>query len=166
MTLAPHSAADVVQRSAALAAAFRSQHAPVVYVRVNLGDMLTHLADKVTRDPNAPPPPVAASELVAECGYQDGDLRITKRQWGAFTDTGLDQQLRRRAIKTLVLGGLVTNFGVESTARAARDLGYDVVFAEDAMSTVSAEMHRFAVGQIFPYLGRVRTSSEIAEGLA
>ena len=85
---------------------------------------------------------------------------------GAFTDTGLDQQLRRRGIKTLVLGGLVTNFGVESTARAARDLGYDVVFAEDAMSTVSAEMHRFAVGQIFPYLGRVRTSSEIAEGLA
>ncbi len=72
------------------------------------------------------------------------DLLITKRQWGAFHGTPLDQLLRRRGIKTIVMGGIATNFGVESTARAAIEQGYAVVFAEDAMTTMSAEMHQFA----------------------
>jgi nicotinamidase-related amidase len=55
---------------------------------------------------------------------------VTKRQWGAFYATDLDQQLRRRGIRTIVLGGIATNFGVESTARAAFDRGYELVFAE------------------------------------
>ncbi|MEH1846988.1 MAG: isochorismatase family protein [Nostoc sp.] len=164
--LAPHAASDVVKRCADLAASFRLQGSPVVYVRVDLQDMLHLPTDISTRDPNAPPPPVSASELVPECGYQDGDLLITKRQWGAFYNTGLDQQMRRRGVKTLVLGGVATNAGVESTARAAFDLGYEVVFAEDAMSSLTAEVHRFAVQHIFGLMGRVCQSSEIAEVLA
>jgi nicotinamidase-related amidase len=86
-------------------------------------------------------PPATASQLIPENGYQSGDLMITKRQWGAFYGTELDQQLRRRGIRTIILGGVATNFGVESTARAAFDRGYEVIFVEDAMTSISAEVH-------------------------
>ena len=92
---------------------------------------------------------------------QPGDLRITKRQWGAFHGTELDLQLRRRGIQTIVLGGIATNIGVESTARQGWENGYSLVFAEDAISGMSAEMHEFAVKNIFPRLGRVVPSGEI-----
>lgn len=165
ISLAPYSGSDVVARSAELAAAFRAKGAPVVYVRVDIADMIHLPTDSPTRDPNAPPPPPEASQIVPESGIQSGDLLITKRQWGAFYDTGLDQQLRRRGIKTIVLGGIATNFGVESTARAALDMGYGLVFAEDAMTTMSKEMHEFSVTQIFPRIGRVRKSAEVLEAL-
>jgi nicotinamidase-related amidase len=162
---APHSAADVVKRSAALATAFRAKGATVIYVRVDLADMLTLPVDSPTRDPNAPPPPAAASELVAEAGAHPGDLVITKRQWGAFFGTDLEEQLRRRGIRTVVLGGIATNFGVESTARAAAGLGFELVLAEDATTTFSAEAHRFAYENIFPRLGRVRSTEQVLASL-
>jgi nicotinamidase-related amidase len=165
MTLAPYLSAEIVERGAQLAAAFRQQNATVVYVRVELTDMLTLSIDTPRRDPSAPPPPPVASQIVPESGYQEGDLLITKRQWGAFYDTGLDQQLRRRGIRTIVLGGIATNYGVESTARAAFDMGYQQVFAEDAMTSVSADAHGFAVQHIFPRMGHVRKSAEILEAL-
>lgn len=166
MTLAPHTGAEVVARSAALAAAFRAQGALVVYVRVDLADMLILPSDAPGRDPKAPPPPPTASELVADSGFQAGDLLITKRQWGAFHDTGLGQQLRRRGIDTIVLAGIATNFGVESTARAAFDQGYKIVFAEDACSSVSAEAHQFAMRLPFARMGRVRSADQISAALA
>jgi nicotinamidase-related amidase len=164
-TLAPHSASDVVARAAQLAAALRSKGGTVVYVRVDVSDVLHLPVDAPTRDPNAPPPPASASELVPESGYQTGDLQITKRQWGAFYGTELDQQLRRRRIRTIILGGVATNFGVESTARAAFDRGYELIFVEDAMTSVSAAAHAFAVQNIFPRMGRVRTLEEVLKAL-
>ena len=165
MKLAPYTGAEVVARSARLAAAFRAQGALVVYVRVDLADMLILPSDAPGRDPKAPPPPPSASELVADSGFQAGDLLITKRQWGAFHDTGLDQQLRRRGIDTIVLGGIATNMGVESTARAAFDRGYKLVFAEDACSSVSTEAPQFAMTLPFARMGRVRSSDAIAAAL-
>ena len=164
-TLAPHAAGDVVQRAAKLASAVRSKGGTVVYVRVDVSDMLHLPVDTPARDPNAPPLPPTASELVADCGYQAGDLLITKRQWGAFYGTGLDQQLRRRGVRTIVMGGVATNFGVESTARVAYDRGFELVFVEDAMSSMSEEMHRFAVPSIFPRMGRVRSTEEVLQAL-
>lgn len=166
-SLAPYPASEVITRAANLAAAFRAKGAPVVYVRVDVADMLHLPTDHPTSDPGAPKPPAEASELVPESGYQPGsDLLITKRQWGAFYDTGLDQQLRRRGVDTIVLGGIATNMGVESTARAAFDLGYQIIFVEDAMTSLSADAHRFAVEQIFPFMGRVRRSAEVMDALA
>ena len=69
--------------------------------------------------------------------------------------------LRRRGIKTIILAGIATNFGVESTARAAQDLGYALLFAEDAMSSIKAELHQFSVQNIFPILGRVRSTAAL-----
>jgi nicotinamidase-related amidase len=80
---------------------------------------------------------------------------------GSFYGTQLDQILRRRGIRTIVLGGIATNFSVESTARAAMDLEYELIFAEDAMSSISEEMHSFSVENLFPRIGRVRNTQEI-----
>jgi nicotinamidase-related amidase len=165
LSLAPITGMEVAATAAKMAQAFRSKGAPVIYVRVDLNDMVYLPSDAPMRDPHAPAPPAAASELVPECGHQSGDLVITKRQWGAFYDTGLDQQLRRRGIRTIVLGGIATNFGVESTARAAFDRGYELVFIGDAMTSVSGEAHDFAVKHIFPRMGRVRSSTDIIAAL-
>ena len=80
-------------------------------------------------------------------------------------ETNLDQVLRRKGVKTVIMAGIATNMGVESTARSAQARGFDLVFAEDAMSTMSEAMHRFAVENIFPVMGRVRSSSEITAAL-
>jgi nicotinamidase-related amidase len=165
-TLAPHSATDVVARAAQLAATVRAKGGTVIYVRVDVADVLHLPVDAPMRDPNAPPPPPSASQIVPASGYQAADLLITKRQWGAFYGTELDQQLRRRKVRTIVLGGIATNFGVESTARAAFDRGYELIFVEDAMSSLSAAAHEFAVQNIFPRMGRVRASEEVLKQLA
>jgi len=161
-TLAPHSSKLVVENGARLADAVRRNGGTVVYVRVLVNELQHSQADiTVGRDPSAPPLPPEAWEIVAAAGLQADDIVIDKRQWGAFHGTSLDQQLRRRGIRTLILGGIATNFGVESTARAAHDLGYALVFAEDAMSSVKEEMHQFAIQNIFPVLGRVRSTADM-----
>jgi len=100
------------------------------------------------------------------CCTVPGDIAILKRQWGAFHGTELDLQLRRRGIRTIVLAGIATAVGVESTARFAWELGYDIVFAEDATSGPDAAMHANSFGKVFPRLGRVRTTADVLAALA
>jgi nicotinamidase-related amidase len=163
--LQPHAAPAIMGNSAKLAAALRSAGGALVFVRVDLADMIHQPADSPTRDPNAPKPPAEASELSSDSGYLPGDIVVTKRSWGAFYGTELDQLLRRRGIRTIVIGGVATNIGVESTARAAYDRGYHLVFVEDAMSTLSPEWHRFAVENIFPRMGHVRSTEQVLAAL-
>src|SRR5436190_10356583 len=162
----PHAAADVVARSARLADAFRRAGATVVLVNVAFAadrrDMLTPPVD--SPNPPAQPPP-DWSQIVPEVGPRDGDLLITKHQWGAFYGTELDLQLRRRGVRTIVLCGIATNFGVESTARDAWERAYEIVFAEDAMSGLTAEAHQFAISTIFPRLGRLRSTDQILSAI-
>ncbi|MGG8406536.1 cysteine hydrolase family protein, partial [Streptomyces sp. 12297] len=89
-----------------------------------------------------------------------GDVVIVKRTIGAFQATGLDEALRSRGVDTVVMAGLVTNMGVESTARVASDHGYEVEFVEDAMSGFAADEHAFAVQRVFPRFGAVRNTSD------
>ena len=78
----------------------------------------------------------------AALGATDSDIEIIKRQWGVrFTVRIWSLQLRRRGIDTIVLCGISTNIGVESTARNARELGFNLVIAEDACGAASAEQH-------------------------
>jgi nicotinamidase-related amidase len=161
--LAPHAAADVVRNGVKLADALRAKGGLVVFVRVKVTETLSLPVDAPhPRPANIPP---EASELVAELGVQPSDVVITKRQWGAFYGTDLEQQLRRRQMRAIVMGGIATNFGVESTARAAMDRGYELVFAEDAMSSLSAEAHGFVVKNIFPRMGRVRSTEQVLAAL-
>ncbi len=160
--LAPHAAGLVVDHCARLARAMRARGGTVVYVRVLVDELLALPADApLGRAPGAPPPGPLASALAPEAGAQEDDVLVVKRQWGAFYGTQLEQILRRRQIDTIVLGGIATNFGVESTARAAFDQGFRLVFAEDAMSGVSAEAHRFACERVFPHIGRVRSTETL-----
>lgn len=168
MEVHPHSAADVISRSASLARRFREVGAPVVLVNVAFPvgpAALRPETDTVMNLPASVPPGwdtiVPALEATAD------DIHVTKRQWGAFYGTGLDMQLRRRGIKTIVLGGIATNIGVESTARDAYEHGYHQVIVEDACSaTVSKEMHDFAFKSIFPRIARVRSTEDVLKALA
>lgn len=162
---APHAATDVVARAARLADRFRTRGALVVLVRVAYAaDGRDRLALRMDATPLSTAHVAPDfSEPVAELGPKPGDLVITKHQWGAFYGTELDLQLRRRGVRTLVLGGISTNFGVESTARDANERGYEQVFVEDAMAGLSPEAHDFAVKNIFPRLGMVR-STEVVLG--
>jgi nicotinamidase-related amidase len=162
--LAPHTSADVVKNAAQLVGAMRAKGATVIFVRVLITEILSLPVDELSPRGNAASSPNAC-EIVPQTGVQPGDLIVTKRQWGAFYGTDLDQQLRRRGIRTIILGGIATNFGVESTARAAFDRGYQLIFAADAMSSVSAEAHQFSVRTIFPRMGRVRTTEQILAAL-
>jgi nicotinamidase-related amidase len=92
---------------------------------------------------------------------QSGDLQITKRQWGAFYGTDLDLQLRRRRIRTIVLGGVATHVGVESTARQAYEHGYELLIVKDATTSSVAEAHEMSMKHIMPRLGRIVQSSDI-----
>ncbi|HWD20585.1 MAG TPA: hydrolase [Verrucomicrobiae bacterium] len=162
--LAPYSAAAVMQNSRALAERFRAAGAAVVLVNVGWSadgkDALRAAVDQPFVPPVGGFPP-DFMELVDGL-KQPGDLTITKRQWGAFHGTELDLQLRRRRVETIVLGGIATNFGVESTARQAWEHGYGVVFVEDAASSLSAELHHFAFQNILPRLGRITRAADVS----
>lgn len=167
MNVQPQPSSDVVARSKRLADAFRAAQSPVVLVTVGAS------ADgKDALAPTLDSPPAAAaarpadwSSVVAELGAQPSDLRIMKRQWGAFYGTDLDLQLRRRGIRTIVLAGISTNVGVESTARDAFEHGYDQIFVTDAMASPSAEAHANTLKFTFPRLGRMRSTDEVLAAL-
>ena len=162
---APRSGAAVVEAAMALAERFRAARAPVVLVNVAFAADLSDAPPSAVDEPmfGGGGLPDGWSELVPGLA-RPTDLRVTKRNWGAFHGTELDTILRRRGVTTIVLGGIATNFGVEGTAREAWQHGYDVVIAEDATTSVDAELHRMAVRRILPRVARVTTSSDIALG--
>jgi len=168
MPVEPHAGAEVVSRSAAIADAFRAAGSPVILVRVKNSDDRKDALVTVVDQPRTAPSslPEGWSEIVAELGPKAGDVVVTKKNWGAFYGTDLDLQLRRRKIDTIVLTGIATNMGVESTARSAHEHGYSIVFAEDAMASMAASDHAFAIERIFPRIGRVSSTAEILKALA
>ncbi|MEU3185224.1 isochorismatase family protein [Streptomyces sp. NPDC006923] len=151
-----HPTADVVARSAELAAAFRAKGLPVVLVRVTGG------APGRTEGPARGGRPAADwADLVAELDQQDGDIVVTKQQWGAFYGTDLDLQLRRRGVTQVVVTGVATSIGVESTARSAHEHGYHVTVATDAVTDMDEDAHKNSVEKIFPRLGETDTTDAI-----
>jgi nicotinamidase-related amidase len=133
---------------------------------VDVANILTLPVDAPSRDPNAPPPPASFSELLPEAGVEDGDLVITKRHWGAFAGTDLEAKLKERGIDTVVITGIATNAGVESTVRQGTGLGFAFVVVEDACSARDADDHRYVFEKVFPRLARVRKTDEVVEALS
>jgi nicotinamidase-related amidase len=165
MDVHPQPSADVVARSRQLADAFRQAGAPVVLVTVgNRSDGRDGLMPPCEAGyPAASVRPDNWSTVVPEMGAQASDIQITKRQWGAFYGTELDLQLRRRGVKTIVLGGISTHVGVESTARDAYERGYAQVFVSDGMASPSADAHANTLKFVFPRLGLIRTTQQVLE---
>ena len=164
MPLAPHSAATVYERSMRLADRFRAASGLVVRVRVSfsrdLADAPRSPVDQPTNYGALPPgwdqfpePP------------DPSDVVVTKRHWGAFAGTDLEQQLKTRGVDTVVLTGISTNHGVESTARQGTGLGFAFLLVEDACAGLDAGEHRFAFERIFPRLARIRATNEVIAAL-
>lgn len=164
----PREAKVVIENTARIASALRARGGFVVWVRVAFAadgkDRLHPACDQPMAMPGVLPDRPA--DLAPGVPAQPSDHLVTKRHWGAFYGTDLDLQLRRRGINTIVLTGISTCFGVESTARAAFELGYEQVLAEDAMAARSAAEHEHTVARIFPRLGRVRSTAAVLRALS
>lgn len=151
-----HPAADVVRKASALADAFRRAGLPVVLVNVTGG-----APGRVEQPPPGGQRPAGWTDLVPELNQQPQDHRVTKQTWGAFTHTDLEQHLRKLGATQIVLAGISTSIGLESTARQAFEFGFNLTFAIDAMTDLKAEAHTNSVTRIFPRLGETGTTQEI-----
>jgi nicotinamidase-related amidase len=161
--LTPLTGQDLLARGRALTERFRSAGAAVVLVRVGFAaDGADMLRQRVDEPPAIPKNgfPEGWDELPPGLS-QPGDVLIRKRQWGAFYGTELELQLRRRGIRTIVLGGVSTQIGVESTARQAYEHGYELLIAKDATTSSVAEAHEMSMKHILPRLGRLVQSDSI-----
>lgn len=152
----------VVERSRALIDSFRARQLPVVLVNVAGG------APGRTEQPRRHDGPLPAdfTELVPELGQQPGDIVVTKRSWGAFATTDLHARLTARSVTQVVIAGVATGIGVESTARQAYEGGLNVTLALDAMTDPRPEAHEFSLRHVFPRLGETGTCQEIIDLLA
>jgi nicotinamidase-related amidase len=163
----PRSPREVVAATVRIADALRAKGGLVVWVRVAFsgdgGDALKPILDAPSGFSGARP--ADWTDLVPELGVQARDLVVTKKQWGAFTGTELDLQLRRRGIDTILLTGIATCYGVESTARFAYELGYQQVFIEDALACRTAAGHAHCLNNVLARIGRIRSGAETLAAL-
>lgn len=154
-----HPVADVFANAGALADAFRQNGLPVVLVNVAGGAP----GRTETPRPAGGERPADALEFVPELHRSASDHVVTKRTWGAFTGTDLDAHLKSLGVTQVVLAGIATSAGVESTARHAHENGYNVALATDAMSDRSAEAHEYVVANVFPRIGETGTTAQLIE---
>jgi nicotinamidase-related amidase len=153
-----HPVAAIVTRVRALLDAFRSRGLPVVLVNVDGG------APGRTEQPRrAAAFPPGWTDLIPELDRQPGDIVVTKRTWGAFASTDLDAQLKARGVTQVVIVGVATGTGVESTARQAYEHGFNVTLAVDAMTDMRAEAHDYSIANVFPRLGETGATQEIID---
>jgi nicotinamidase-related amidase len=156
-----HPTAEIVDRAAQLARAFRKRSLPVVLV--NVTGRAPGRTDAGSPKFSLPPD---WSELVPELEQQPSDYLLTKQRLGAFIGTSLDDFLRERGVTQVIVIGVSTSVGVESTARSAYDYGYNVVLVVDAMSDRDAETHRNSVEKIFPRIGETETTENVLRMLS
>lgn len=161
LPVAPLSADDVIARAGELADAFHARHLPVVRVNVAGGapgrnEMPRHDADL----------PADWADLVPQMQPEADDICVTKKTWGAFHQTDLHAQLQQCGVTQVVVCGIATSIGVESTAREAYALGYNVTLATDAMTCLDAHTHENSVTRIFPRLGETGSTAEVLALLA
>jgi nicotinamidase-related amidase len=153
-----HSMADVVKNAARLADAFRGHGLPVVLINVDgAAPGRTEQSRRIGEFP------AGWTDLIPELNRQPGDHLVTKRTWGAFTNTDLETYLKQSGVTQVVIAGVATSAGVESTARHAHELGFNVALAVDAMTDMSADAHHNSITRIFPRLAETGTTQQIID---
>ncbi|KLU26551.1 hydrolase [Caballeronia mineralivorans PML1(12)] len=153
-----HPIEPVVERSCALLQAFRKYGLPVVLVNV------AGVAPGRTERPRHNGAfPEGWTDFISELDQQPSDIVITKRTWGAFTNTTLEEQLKALGVTQVVVTGVATGTGVEATARQAYEQGFNVSLALDAMTDVRAEAHDYSIKNVFPKLGETGTAQDIID---
>jgi len=153
-----HDSTEIIARGAALAAAFRAAGRPVVLANVDGTPPGRNVYGGGAREF-----PTEFSALVLEAAASD--ILVTRRTWSAFAGTDLDATLTTAGVTQVVIAGVATSFGVESTARAAYDLGYSVIVVTDAITDRSFESHESSIARVFPALAELATTDEVIAGL-
>jgi nicotinamidase-related amidase len=148
--------AEVVKQASLLLDAFRRRKLPVVLVNVDGGAPGRAEKSHVSRE--FPP---GWTDFVPELKQEPSDHVVTKRTWGAFTNTDLAEYLKKNAVTQVVVVGVATSAGVESTARSAHELGFNVTLAVDAVTDISEDAHYNSVTRIFPKMSETGTAAEI-----
>lgn len=151
-----HPISTVVDRARALIEAFRSRQLPIVLVNV-----AGRAPGRTERQAPQQAMPPDWTDLIPDLNPQPTDILITKRTWGAFAGTRLEEELRQRGVTQVVIAGVATGTGVESTARQAYELGFNVTLAVDAMTDLRPEAHAWSLEQVFPRLGETGTTQQI-----
>lgn len=160
-----HPVATVLANANKLVEAFHKADLPVVFVTVNVGNAAWLHTRKDLKMPGGERPADWA-ELDDSIKAKPGDIFITKHTWSAFYETALEEELKKRNITGIVIGGISTSIGVEGTARNASERGYNIAFAVDAMTDRAAESHEHSVKSIFPRMGEVDTTDNIIKLLS
>ena len=155
---AAHPMGDVVGNAAALLEAFRRRGLPVVLINVD-----GRAPGRSERSFSPSALPAGWTEFLPQLNRQPTDHVVTKQTWGAFTRTDLEDHLRQRDITQVIVGGVSTSAGVESTARQAHELGFNVALAVDAMTDMDADAHHNSVTRIFPKLGETGTTRQLLD---
>ncbi len=153
-----HPIADVVSHATKLTDAFRRHDLPVVLINVDGG-----APGRAEQSRRVSEFPAGWTDLIPELNRQPSDHLVTKRTWGAFTNTDLERHLRQLGVTQVVIAGVATSVGVESTARYANELGFNVTLAVDAMTDMNAEAHHNSLTRIFPKLGETGTTQQIVD---
>jgi nicotinamidase-related amidase len=156
-----HPVAHVIDRTSALIAAFRELKLPVVLV--NVAGRAPGLTEQSFPFQT---PPDGWTDLIPELDQQPQDIVVTKRSWGAFAGTDLEARLRASGVTQVVIAGVATGTGVESTARQAYEAGFNVTLAVDAMTDARPEAHAWSLASVFPRLGETGTTQEILDVLS
>lgn len=158
----------IIENSARLVAEARRRGMRIIWIlverRADEADVVAPITDALIADGMKLAHPVTAGSEAArppaELTPQSEDLRVYKVRYDAFIGTNLDLLLRGNGIDTILLGGVSTNVGVESTARTARDYGYNVVVLTDCSLNVNLEAHHFTLKHILPRFARILSSEQ------
>jgi len=165
MEYSPHTSSELIQNTSKLVNAFTEKGGFVVLVKVAHVDEKDKPKINMKLKINPESFPKDWDNLVPEIANAKNAYTITKRRFGAFFGTDLDLQLRCRGIDTIVLCGVSTGFGVDTTAREAFQYGYNIIFVEDGMSASTKGEHECIYKYIFPKIGKIRTSEAVALSL-
>ena len=157
-----HPVEDIIERTTALTKAFRGRGLPVVLVsvagappgRTDTGSGAQH------------PVPAGWADLIPELDRQPGDVVLVKHARSAFTGTGLAGLLREQGVTQVVITGISTGGGVESTARDAHEQGFNVTLPVDAMTDPSLPRHEHAVTRVFPRIAETGSTTDVLNALA
>ncbi|PBC52054.1 hydrolase [Rhodococcus sp. ACS1] len=152
----PNAMSEIIDRSVALAEAFRKKGLPVIWVNVAGGST----ARKEVTDPGGSLPE-NWTELLPELKVQDSDKTFTKYAMGSFHDDRFSELLSELKVGQLVLTGVTTSFAVESTARGAYDRSINVVVVGDAVGDLDATVNNHALESVLPHVAEISTTDEV-----
>ena len=159
-TSVAHPVENILANANKLIDAFRNKDLPIVLVNVNPKDAAWMKSRKEVNMPSFPDDE-NLFRITDKLNKKDSDICITKHTWNAFFETSLHNELKKRNVTGIVLGGISTSIGVEGTARAASELGYNISFVLDAMTDRAAEAHERSIQYIFPRIGETGNTEDV-----